>query len=62
MVDTAYLLERTEENAPEIGKLLLKCFKGRLANPRDFSMEFRRGEGFVAAESAKTVREIIAGV
>ena len=58
-VDTAYLLERAEENAPEIRKLLLKCFKGRLALAQNFSMEFHRGPGFVPAESSKTVPEII---
>jgi hypothetical protein len=58
-VDTAYLLERVDENTPEIRKLLLKCFKGRLALAQNFSMEFRRGLGFVPAESSKTVSEII---
>jgi hypothetical protein len=61
-VDTAYLLERVDENTPEIRKLLLKCFKGRLALAQNFSMEFRRGLGFVPAESGKTVTEIIADV
>jgi hypothetical protein len=58
-VDTAYLLERADETTPEIRKLLLKCFKGRLALAQNFSMEFRRGMGFVPAESRKTVSEII---
>jgi AAA domain len=58
-VDTAYLLERAEENTPEISKLILKCFKARLALGQNFSMEFRRGSGFLPAEAGKTVREII---
>ena len=57
-VDTAYLLERADEDAPELGKLTLRCFKSRLALARNFSMEFRRGLGFVAAET-RSVREII---
>jgi predicted ATP-dependent serine protease len=57
-VDTAYLLEGADENTPEIRKLTLNCFKSRLALGRNFSMEFRRGLGFVAAESRK-VTEII---
>jgi hypothetical protein len=61
-VDTAYLLERADENTPEIRRLLLKCFKGRLALAQNFSMEFRRGFGFVPAETGKTVSQIIEDV
>ena len=61
-VDTAYLLERGGENTPEIRRLLLKCFKGRLAPAQNFTMEFRRGLGFVPADSSKTVSEIIEDV
>jgi RecA-family ATPase len=56
-VDTAYLLEKTDDNSREITRLKLTCFKSRLAPPCDFSMEFRRGEGFVAADSAQNVRK-----
>jgi hypothetical protein len=60
-VDTAYLLERADENEPEIRKLVLTCFKSRLALARNFSMEFRRSLGFVAAE-LRNVPEIIEDV
>lgn len=63
-VDTAYVLEKTDGNSREITRLTMTNFKSRLAPSNDFSMEFRRGEGFVAAEPVKTntVRQIITDV
>lgn len=61
-VDTAYQLESADKESTRIGRLTLKCFKGRLAPGHNFEMEFREREGFVACDVSartRTVEEII---
>ena len=61
-VDTAYLLESIDKETNRLGRLSLKCFKGRLMPGQNFGLEFRPREGFVACEFAartKTVEEVI---
>jgi hypothetical protein len=62
-VDTAYLLEKADEDSKEIAKISLTCFKGRLAPGQNFTMELRKGRGFVAVEhQSKSVTDIIAEI
>lgn len=49
-VDTAYQLESIDKESNRLGKLSLKCFKGRLVPGQNFGLEFRHGEGFVACD------------
>jgi hypothetical protein len=61
-VDTAYQLESADKESPRLGRLTLKCFKGRLAPGQNFAMEFRDKEGFVPSDvpaRTRTVTEII---
>src|SRR5262249_20299119 len=62
-VDTAYLLEKVDADSVEIGKLSLTCFKSRLAPGQNFTMEFRKGIGFLSVEQqSKSVTDIIADI
>jgi AAA domain len=64
-VDTAYQLESIDKESNRLGRLSLKCFKGRLMPGQNFELEFRAKEGFVACEVAtrtQTVEEIIAEI
>jgi hypothetical protein len=64
-VDTAYHLESIDKESNRLGKLSLKCFKGRLVPGQNFGLEFREGEGFVACDVpmvTKTVEGIIEGI
>ena len=61
-VDTAYQLESIDKESNRLGRLSLKCFKGRLMPGQNFELEFRAKEGFVACEASarkETVEEII---
>jgi hypothetical protein len=61
-VDTAYQLESIDKESNRLGRLRLKCFKGRLMPGQNFELEFRAKEGFVACAVAArtgTVEEII---
>ncbi len=61
-VDTAYQLESIDKDSNRLGRLSLKCFKGRLTPGQNFALEFRANEGFVACDVAArmgTVEEII---
>jgi hypothetical protein len=61
-VDTAYQLESIDKESTRLGRLSLKCFKGRLMPGQNFELEFRANEGFVACEVTSrtgTVEEII---
>jgi hypothetical protein len=55
-VDTAYLLLRSEEEREELGKLSMTCFKARLAQGRNFGMEFKKHRGFIASDAFKPTR------
>jgi hypothetical protein len=46
----------------KLGKLSLRCFKGRLMPGQNFAFEFRERQGFVSCEQpepTRTVKEII---
>jgi hypothetical protein len=61
-VDTDYQLESIDKESNRLGRLSLKCFKGRLMPGQNFELEFRAKEGFVAcavAARTRTVEEII---
>ena len=61
-VDTAYHLENVSGESNRLGKLSLRCFKGRLAPGMNFGLEFSEGEGFVACDvpkSPKTVEKVV---
>lgn len=61
-VDMAYQLESVDRESRRLGRLTLKCFKGRLMPGQDFGMEFRGKEGFVSTDIVRPtplVEEII---
>ncbi|MCX6624787.1 MAG: AAA family ATPase [Acidobacteria bacterium] len=64
-VDTAYQLESADKESNRLGRLSLKCFKGRLMPGQNFELEFRAKEGFVACDvvtRTATVVEIITDI
>ena len=62
-VDTAYQLESIDKESNRLGKLSLKCFKGRLVPGQNFGLEFQEGNGFIACDvpkaRTKTVESVI---
>jgi hypothetical protein len=58
-VDMAYVLARPAQESEELGKLSMICFKARLAPGRNFSMEFKKGQGFIPCEAFKLTRTAI---
>jgi len=61
-VDTAYQLESAVKDSNRLGRLSLKCFKGRLVPGQNFGLQFREREGFVSCEAppaTKTITEFI---
>ena len=63
-VDMCYRLEALSEQSGRLGRLALKCFKGRLAPGQNLAMEFRPGQGFVSCEqpnraAVRSTEEII---
>jgi AAA domain len=64
-VDTAYQLESVDKESRKLGRLSLKCFKGRLMPGQDFGLEFQQKVGFVACEVAvatMSVEEVVAEI
>ena len=64
-VDTAYLLSGSGDKPEKLGKLSLRCFKGRLMPGQNFGLEFSPKRGFIQCEDfapTKTVEEIISEI
>jgi len=64
-VDTAYLLSGSGDKPEKLGKLFLRCFKGRLMPGQNFGLEFSPKRGFIQCEDfapTKTVEEIITDI
>jgi hypothetical protein len=59
-VDTAYVLESEEPG--QLAKLRLTCFKGRLTPGKNYALEFRKRQGFVACRyipSKQRVEDVV---
>jgi hypothetical protein len=70
-VDTAYLLRRVDDRPEKLGKLYMKCFKGRLMPGQNFGLEFCQRKGFVPCEYSeansapaptRTIEEIVSEI
>ena len=57
-VDTAYQLEKVDKESNGLGRLSLKCFKGRLVPGQNFGLDFRYGEGFIASDVITPIRTV----